>query len=182
MTTNGHAHLSEGEINRIMDEWHDILVATKEKIHGSATRDSRPSQERELAVIASVIIPASFSFGSGSAPNDLANDPSFGMMWNYPEFARLVASGAARAGTTTEIFIKRAFSPLVNHEQQARVAVLENLFGRNVMLRAQEKLRDMGLGEDINGVRMSRGRRKVDSSEDPEELKIIPAFTATKAG
>lgn len=173
MTTNGH--VANGEMDRIMNAWHDIITATKAKLHGPLTKDSRTNQERDLEILVTYIIPHTFRFKSGSSPNDLNDleeDATRFMVWNYPEFARIIRARANGLKITSDELFSRAFDVLVRHDPSARVRVLEILFGEQFVLKA--------IG-DREAIFSASRRHRPDSSDDPEELKTTPSFTSTRA-
>lgn len=168
MSTNGHfPDISRGEVERIMDEWSDLIKSTKERLHGKITRDARPFQERELDILITRIIPGSFGVDAGSVPDE--NGKNDDRLWNYPEFAKIINGRAKRLNTTTKILITWAFDFLLRHEPDGRVKVLIILFGAEFVKRV------LGDKDEIN--RISKRHNRADSSDDPEELKIIPELT-----
>jgi hypothetical protein len=176
---NGSRNGSSPELNMkivmtVMDEWQEACSKVREELYARRKPyDKRRPIEDELDNIL-FIIEASFSFGWGSAPND--NDPECqlcesgdnyhtencekAMLWNYPEFAKIISARAKNLNITTQELIARALEPMKDG-RGVRRRILEGLLG-------QEFVRDR-IGESINA---SKRRGKGKRLEQKEEGKI----------
>lgn len=153
ISTNGH--ISSEEVARIIREWGVAREWAKEKLLGADGTITRSFQQRELEEILFIVqqsFPLSVSNrecrecreignklyyakkGKGSSPSEEEmlhwDTCTVSMLWNLPEFARIISSRARSLGIKTDVMMKRAFLPLINKNTGARKVVLEGFFGR----------------------------------------------------
>ena len=193
MSVNGHiSDLSADDIDRIMDEWGEITDDIKKRLHNSILKASRFEEERELDILLTIIIPACFQFGYGAEPPDLDDgvECDAHYMWNCPKFAQKIHERAQLFKKTTRELIEYVLSPVFRDSPQAETTKsLKRLLlmreGREILLKRILGEDELGRVEDEgifkDGIQKVSKRRKPDSSDDPEELKSISEFTATRA-
>ena len=148
ISRNGHngssPEIKKDEIKTeaIMKEWLEALSKIKETLYALRKPcDKHQPVEDELDSILFVIETA-FSFGWGAAPNDLecklceSGDKSHMetceklMLWNYPEFAKIISQRAKSLKITTRMLITRSLESFKDGGENIRQRVLEQLFGR----------------------------------------------------
>jgi len=182
---NGSRNGSSPELNMkivmtVMGEWQEACSKVREELYARRSPyDKRRPIEDELDNIL-FVIETTFCFGWGSAPNDLEcqlcesgdkchlENCEKAMLWNYPEFAKIISARARNLNITTQKLISRALEPLKDGKGNVRRRVLEGLLG-------QEFVRDR-IGENINASKR-RGKSKRLEQKEEERLGEMAAKT-----
>lgn len=180
---NIHRNGSSSEIDTgvIMKEWQDSCAKIREALYGLRKPwDKRRPAEDELDNIL-FIIETAFSFGWGDTPNELecrlceSGEKSHMescekvMLWNYPEFARIICERAKNLNITTQTLIAKSLGLLKDGRGNVRQKVLEQLFGEEYYI--------SGLRKFINAPEEQRSRIKeskiVKQRKNEEEKKFV---------
>jgi hypothetical protein len=184
ISRNGSSNSSSVYVNAeaVMAEWHEAVREIRSALSDQRKPwDKRRPAEDELNNILFVIETA-FPFDWGSTPNDLqcrlcesgdkrhTESCEKAMLWNYPEFAKIVSGRAKSSGITTRVFISKSLSPLKMRDFKGNIrqAVLEQLFGREYCM---SKLRNFANAPEDHRTRIKENK-KIRQGELREEEKF----------
>lgn len=168
ITSQAHenGHTKSIDIESVMATWVNVCegvrtdLREKEEKKGKHLYDPRLYQDWTFA-LALDLIHGTFDFDDKTPENE-------DMVWNYPEFIREVANRACAARLSPEEFMRRAFIPLLNHEDEAGSKAIDFLLGK-------EFLRQQHVKELYKELLQDRRRKtKPATKQEPDDPLELP--------